>query len=281
MRYLILFAFITGCQYFQPKQKKPEIVIARVGEVKLTATSLSELTPDNASSIDSSIFAEKFVTDWIKKQLMIQRAAAVIDFNEAQIQNKVLDYQYALMVHELEKRYIESNLDDHIPEGEIVGYYSLNSENFILQEHLAKCLYFKIPQNAPQIWRLRKSLQSYPADATQLWQYAEQFAVKAFMEDSVWVKFDEVLLETPLKEISDKARFLKTNSTIELSDEDFTYFLRIFEYKLSGEVAPLEFVKESVADVIINKRKIALKKQLEKKIYEEAEQTNAFEVYYN
>ena len=105
--------------------------------------------------------------------------------------------------------------------------------------------------------------------------------MKAFVEDSVWVKFDEVLIETPLKDVNDKAAFLKTNSSVEVSDEDFIYFLKIFEYKTVGEIAPLEFIKESVSDIIINKRKIALKKELEKKIYEEAEQTNAFEIYSN
>jgi len=278
--FLIFISFI-GCQYFQPKQQAPEKIVARVGEATLSATSLSELTPINSSSEDSIVFAEKFVTDWIKKQLMIQRAQDVIDFNEAKIQNKVLDYQYALMVHELEKRYIETNLDENVSKEEIKGYYGLKSENFILQENLAKCLYFKIPENAPQVWRLRRSLKNYPADTTQLWEYAEQYAVKTFMEDSVWVKFDEVLLETPLKEISDKARFLKSNSSVEVSDEDFIYFLKIFEYRLIGEVAPLEFIKQRVEDVIINKRKIALKKELEKKIYEEAEQTDAFEIYRN
>ncbi|MEP5106885.1 MAG: peptidyl-prolyl cis-trans isomerase, partial [Ekhidna sp.] len=113
------------------------------------------------------------------------------------------------------------------------------------------------------------------------WEYANVHAVKAFVEDSVWIKFDEVLIETPLKDISDKTAFLKTNSSVEVSDEDFIYFLKIFEYKLIGEIAPLEFIKESVSDIIINKRKIALKVELEKKIYEEAEQSNAFEIFPN
>ena len=114
-----------------------------------------------------------------------------------------------------------------------------------------------------------------------MWEYANEHAVKAFVEDSVWVKFDEVLLETPLKEVTDKVAFLKANSSIVVSDVDFIYFLKIFEYKVVGEIAPLEFIKESVSDIIINKRKIALKKELEKKIYEEAVQTNAFEIYSN
>ena len=82
-----------------------------------------------------------------------------------------------------------------------------------------------------------------------------------------------------MRDVSDKAQYLKRNSYVEVSDEDFVYFLRIFDYKLVGEVAPLEFISESVKDVIINKRKISLKRELEKKIYDEAIRTNAFEIY--
>ncbi|WP_420316791.1 peptidyl-prolyl cis-trans isomerase [Ekhidna sp.] len=276
-----IFFTLAGCQYFQPKETSTKKVIARVGDKELEENSIKELIPANLSPLDSSVFVEKFVTDWVKKQLMISRAEQAIDFNEARIQKKVLDYQYALMVHELEQKYIDANLNEQVADDEIKAYYAEKSENFVLRQNLAKCIYFKIPSNAPDIWRFRRNLKNYPADTTQIWEYAGTHAVKAFIEDSVWVKFDEVLLETPLKDISDKSNFLKSNSSIEVSDEEFIYFLKIFEFKLIGEIAPLEFIKESVTDIIINKRKIALKKELEKEIYEEAEQTNAFEIYNN
>ena len=278
---VLISIFVFSCQYFQPKQEEPEKPIARVGDNILTQANLTELTPMGLSKADSIIFAEKFVIDWVKKQLMVKKAKEAINFNEAQIQNKVLDYQYALMVHELEKRYVEANLDEEVSKEEIISYYDEKSENFVLRQSLVKCLYIKIPRSAPQVWRLRRSLKNYSANTTQIWEYAEQNAVKSFMEDSIWVKFDEVLLETPLKEIANKTRFLRTNSSIEVSDENFIYFIRIFEYKLIGEVAPLEFIRESDADVIINKRKIALKRALEKKIYEEAAQNEAFEIFDN
>jgi hypothetical protein len=270
---------LASCQYFQPKEVSEEKVIARVGDKQLVQSNLSELIPANLSPSDSAIFVEKFILDWVKKQLMISRAEEAIDFNEARIQNKVLDYQYALMVHELEKKYIDANLNEAVSDQEIKVYYDEKAENFVLRQNLAKCIYFKIPSKAPNVWRLRRSLRNYPQDTAQIWEYTNQHAVKAFVEDSVWVKFDEVLVETPLKDVNDKAAFLKTNSSVEVSDADYIYFLKIFEYKVIGEVAPLEFIKESIADIIINKRKIALKKELEKKIYEEAEQTNAFEIY--
>lgn len=276
---LLTILIMAGCDYLQPKKEEPQRVIAKVGDSKLYEITLNELTPPNLSQIDSSKFAEKFVTDWIKKQLMIQQAEKIIDFNQSRIQSKVLDYQYALMVHELEEKYIDTHLNEEVADEEIERYYEEKSENFVLRQNLSKCLYFKIPSNSPQVWRLRRSLKNYPADTTALWEYADKYAVKSFTEDSVWVKFDDVLLETPLKDITDKAQFLKTNTNIESSDEEFIYFIRILEYRVVGEVAPITFIWESVKDVIINKRKIALKKELEKKIYDEALQTNAFEIY--
>jgi len=281
VRNILIFniLLLAGCQYFQPKEVTEEKIIAKVGEKKLVQSNLAELIPANLSPADSAVFVEKFILDWVKKQLMISRAEEAIDFNEARIQNKVLDYQYALMVHELEKKYIDANLNEDVRNSEIQAYYDEKAENFVLRQNLAKCIYFKIPSKAPNIWRFRRSLRNYPQDTTQIWEYANQHAVKAFVEDSVWIKFDEVLIETPLKNVNDKAAFLKTNSSVEVSDEDYIYFLRIFEHKVIGEIAPLEFIRESIEDIIINKRKIALKKELEKKIYEEAEQTNAFEIY--
>lgn len=280
-RILLFLTVITGCEYFQPKEDESVKIVAKVGEQELKEDNIASLIPSNISLKDSATFVEKFVDDWIKKQLMISKAKEAIDFNEAQIQQKVLDYQYALMVHDFEKRYIDRNINTEVSESEIQAYYDEKSNNFILRENLAKCLYFKIPASAPNLYRFRRRLRNYPSDSLDVIDYSNQFAVKAFLENKVWVRFDEVLQETPLKDISDRTRFLQTNASAESSDEDYIYFLRIFEYKLVGEIAPIEFVEGSIADIIINKRKIALKRELEKSIYEEAKSSNEFEIYTN
>jgi len=41
----------------------------------------------------------------------------------------------------------------------------------------------------------------------------------------------------------------------------------------------LEFVQEDIRNIIINKRKIALKRELEEKVYNDAEENDAFEVF--
>ena len=200
---------LSSCRYFQPKEKMSESIIARVGEKTLIESNLHGLIPANLSPSDSAVFVEKFVLDWVKKQLMISKVEEAVDFNEARIQNKVLDYQYALMVHEWEQKYIDANLNEEVSEIEIKEYYQQKAENFVLRQNLAKCIYFKVPAKAPNVWRLRRSLNNYPKDTIQIWEYANEHAVKAFVEDSVWLKFEEVLLETPLENVNDKSGFFK------------------------------------------------------------------------
>lgn len=277
--FLILFA---GCEYLQPRETDEQVkVIAKAGDQQLTEDNIIGLIPANISSKDSATFVAKFVDDWVKKQLMISRAKENIDFNEAQIRQKVLEYRYALMIHDFEKKYIDQKLNTEVTDVEIDDYYEKKSENFVLRQNLSKCLYFKIPAQAPNVNRFRRHLRNYPKDSLEVWDYSNQFAIRAFMDNSIWVIFDEVLLETPMKDVANKTQFLKTNSFVESSDEDYVYFLKVFEYKLIGEIAPIEFVKEDIYDIILNKRKIELKKELEKSIYEEAKASNAFEIYSN
>lgn len=275
-----IFASFVACQYLEPKEEKKEIIIARVGEEVLTKEDVNALLPGNTKLNDSSALVERFALDWIKKQLMIKRAEDEINFNEARIKNRVLDYQYALIVHEYEQSYIRKNIVKEVPEWEIKEYYREKSENFILRENLAKCIFVRFPKDVPNLRRFKKYFNNYPSeDSVAFWEYANKFSDKTFAEHQTWVKFEEILMETPLFDLNDKTTFLKKNSSIEVADDSFTYFIKILDKRTIGEVAPMQYISERIEDIIINKRKIALKKELEKRVYDEAVEQNAFEIY--
>ncbi|MCP4460490.1 MAG: peptidyl-prolyl cis-trans isomerase [Cytophagales bacterium] len=275
--FLIAFA---SCEFFQPKEDTNELPMARVNETNLYPSDMFGLIPKNLTSGDSLKFAEKFVDDWIKKQLMIARSQNEVDINEADIQRKVLDYRYALTRSAYEKKYIEENLDESVVESEIEEYYTEHSADFILKQNIVRCLFAQVSSEAPRLSDFKEDLERYPnIESENIIEYCTQFANKAFVEDSVWVDFDEVIAGTPLDQIIDKARILRTRSLLENSDENFTYYLRILEYKMVDEISPLEFVREDILNIIINKRKVSLKRELENKVYEDAAQSDAFEIY--
>lgn len=280
--WLISLVLIVGCGFFQPKGDSVEQPIASVYETNLYPSDMRGLIPENLDTEDSLKFAERFVDDWIKKQLMITRSQNEVDINEAEIQRKVLDYRYALTRSAYEKKYIVEHLDKSVTESEIKEYYSMHSEDFILKQNIVRCLFAQVPIEAPKKNSFKGRLKMYPHSKIEsIRAYCTQFVNRAFIEDSVWVDFDELITGTPLDQIVDKAKILRTRSFLENSDDHFTYYLRILEYKMVDEVSPLEFVREGVRNIIVNRRKITLKKKLENKIYEDAAKSNAFKIYTN
>ena len=66
---------------------------------------------------------------------------------------------------------------------------------------------------------------------------------------------------------------------METEDAQFKYFLKVEEYRISDNVSPLEFVREDIKNIIINKRKVQLAQKLEEDLYEKAKTNKEFEIF--
>lgn len=277
---LLFILTLASCEFFRPKEESAEKPLARVNETFLYPSDFTALIPTNLNSEDSTKFAQKFVDDWVKKQLMIARSEQEVDINEAEIQRKILDYTYALTRSAYERKYIEENLNEAVSDEQIQKYYKENAEDFILKQNIVRCLFAQVPKEAPRLNRFRKNLSEYPAHGlSELKEYCTQFANRSFVEDSVWVNFKEVIAGTPYDQSVDQMRLLRSRQQLENADDNYTYFLRILDYKMVDETSPIEFVREDIINILINKRKIALKRELEDKVYEDAAANDAFEIF--
>lgn len=279
-----IFPFVllltTSCEYFQQKIESEKVVVAKANDAILYLEDLEGLIPVGMNVNDSLVRTEKYVQNWIRKQLMISRALNEIQYNEADIDRKVLDYRYSLIVHEFEKYYIQSHLDQEISEAEIQQYYEEKSENFLLKQNIIRCLFAEIPKSSPGLSNFRRNIRGYPnASLEDITDYCFQYATNSFTDEDIWINFDEVANATPLKEVKNQVQFLESSTYSETSDEESVYFLRILEYKISDELSPLDFIRDDIESILVNKRKIALKKELEEAIYEEAKKNESFEIY--
>lgn len=285
--YLILLLLpIVSCDFLKLKSSEDnnaqQTPVARVFDTYLYKAELMGIAPDNLSEEDSAKLVEKYVDGWIKKQLLIARASSKIEFDEAEIDRKVLDYKYALMVHEYEKYEISQRLNKEVTEQEIQKYYNEKFENFLLKQNIIKCLFVKIPKDAPRISRIRGLLRGYPdSDMEEIKSYCFRFAVSSSLENEAWLNFDDVVKNTPLASIPNKVQFLKDNSFVESSDDQFIYFIKLLEYKISDQISPLEFIREDIVNIVVNKRKIELAKALQEEIVNEAQRNDEFEIYKN
>ncbi len=266
----------------QAAQEGVELIpVARVHDNYLYRQDLEGIIEPGISRADSASIMDRYVDSWIKKQLLINEAATKIDFDEAELERKALDYRYALMIYEFEKNHVNQKIDNDVSEEEIKTYYENNKANFELKQNIIKGIFAKVPQEAPRVGRLRSLFQDKLSSENreEIKSYCLSFASSYSMDDSVWYNFEEVIKNTPLISIPNKVQFLRENKFVETSDDLYVYLFKITDYKISDQMSPLEFVKDDITKIILNKRKVALTQKLKEEIYANAKKTKEFEIF--
>lgn len=285
---IVFISFISSCDLVEMKSdskiEEPEAPepIARVHNVYLYPDDLEGLVDRDISPEDSASRVERYVNSWIRNQLLIDEASTKMDFDEAEIERKILEYRYSLMGYEYQSYYINQNLNKEVNDEDILNYYEENIVNFPLRHNIIRGRIVKIPKAAPKVSDVKRWVRSSrEADLAELRKYCLTYATLYSLEDSLWINFDELVKNTPIAEVPDKVDFLKKNTYAEFSDEAALYFLKIDEYKVLNDVAPVEIVYDQIKNIIINRRKVELAKKLEEDVYERAKKNKEFEVYNN
>ncbi|WP_373521439.1 peptidyl-prolyl cis-trans isomerase [Aquiflexum sp.] len=282
--FLALMISISSCDLFKFKSledAEEDPIIASVGNHNLRKSELAFIKGETNTAEDSTNIAGRYVQSWIRKQLMIIEAGKSMSFDEAEINRKLLDYKYALMVYEFEKKYVEDNLSREITQKEIEDYYQANQANFSLKEIIVRTNFLKTDIAATaQNRNLEKLLRSNnPADGSALRDLASKQASNYFLEDSTWVRFEDIIINTPLANHANKVELLRNNKLIITDDERYRYYFKILEYKLQDQFPPLEFVRDEITKILTNRKRIVLVEQLQKEIYNRALENEAFTIY--
>lgn len=278
---LFLVVGLTGCKLKnQPEEEEARQPVARVTNTYLYHDELTGIVTQGILPSDSVSRVEAYINSWIRKQLLIQEASRKIDFNEAEIERKILDYRYSLIAYEYQSHYIKQNLDTAVSNAQIEAYYKENVDNFILKQNIVRATFIKVPKSAPKTNKIKDLIFSKrEKDIAELKSYCLSFSAAYHLSDSTWMVFDELVRNSPLAEIPNKIQFLKANPYYETSVDDYLYFFRVLEYRISDNISPLEFVRDDIRNIILNKRKVELARQLEDEVYNDALGKKEFQIY--
>lgn len=283
--FIVVSLIAVGCDFIKMRSDAGALdadrqLVARVGTAYLYRDELGGIVPAKIDAADSAARVEAYVDSWVRKQLLIQEATKKIDINEAEVERKILDYRYSIIAYEYQTLYIKENLDTAILPGEIEKYYQENIDNFILKQNIVRATFLKVPRNAPQVRKVKEMIFANTEEGkAQLKSFCLSFSAAYHISDSTWMIFDELVRNSPIVEIPNKVQFLKTNPYYETEDDNYLYFLKVDEYRISDNVSPLEFVRDEISNIILNKRKVELAKKLEDEVYNNALERNDFKIY--
>ncbi len=279
-RILVLFILSAGlvsCTGLENRNR--EKPLARVYEKTLYLSDIHDIFPENVSAADSAMILQNYVDKWVKKQVILQKAELNLTGEQKDVSEQLDEYRSSLLIYKYEQHLVAQKLDTVIIWEEVQEYFDENPSNFSLDENIVKCLFIKIPVEAPNLYRVRQLYRSErEEDIQQLESYCYQYAVKYDYFNEGWVPFESIASQLP-NEIRNPERYLSYNRYIEQQDSLYRYLVNIKEYQLAGTVAPLPYVEEKIRTIILNKRKVQFIRDLENNIYMDALNKGDFTIY--
>jgi hypothetical protein len=274
---VILIPVFTSCH--SKSRRQNENPIARAFDNYLYKSDLQGLIPPGTSPEDSSRLVKSYIELWIKKKAVVNKAEFNLTEAQKNIENLLDEYRTTLLTYEYEKQMVEQKLDTILSESQVQDYYNQYKQDFLLQDPIIKGVYFRILRTSMRLKEFRDLAHSYGDLAyKRLVDLGAQVAEYTDSFEENWLSFPLLMQRMP-GTVQDPKQFLQHYRYLEAEDDHFFHFARIIDYKLPGETAPLEYVKQEIRDVLLNKRKMEFLKQLEESIYNEAVIQNNVEVY--
>ncbi len=233
-------------------------VVASVGDATLSRSDLLEIMSERASVDDSATMADRAIKTWVREQALLYIAENNLTEAQKDVQAQLEEYRKSLLVYAYENAFILQKLDTLIPENEMRAYFDSNAHNFRLKRHIAKVKFVKVAEDAPRQAEVERWLKSdKEAEIDQLFEYCRTFAENFYLNNDVWLYVEELAKEVPLP-LDETAQFLKNAPFHKIEQDGFRYFVRVDEYRLSGDLSPYTLERRRVRDFILNKRKTEL-----------------------
>jgi hypothetical protein len=274
---VLMLSLLSGCKYFS-NSSSGDVVVANVGDKMLLRHELAAALQGGITKADSVNQAKDYIQRWVKQELMLQMAEENLAEDQKDVQHELDEYRSSLIIHRYLQQLIAQKLDTVVTAENIRQFYDTHPERFILEQHIVKAIYIEVPKNLAKVDQLKRWMNSLDdRSRTELEKYSFQYATKFDYFNENWIDFSQIRSRLPVS-ISNPDASLRRNSFIETYEGNKYYLAAIKDFRLKGDKAPFEFVKDRIANLILNNRKMAFIEELQKNIYQKGKKDNQFKI---
>ncbi|HET8809376.1 MAG TPA: peptidyl-prolyl cis-trans isomerase [Flavobacteriaceae bacterium] len=269
---------LSSCAYFE--EEVPKEAIARVNDTYLYRDDIAGLVSENISDSDSVLIVSNFIKNWATKQVLLDRAKLNLPKEtQKKFESLVKDYRQKLYIKAYKDALVAKNLDTAFTDNEIESFYIQNKEMFNLNENLIKLRYIHVSDSLSDFNEVKQQFIRFDKeDIKKLMDKALQFNSYSF-NDSVWVNEIKVYEQIKALNSENNSGLLKKSNFMQLEDSLGVYLIFVNDVLPRHEQAPLSYVKPTIEQILLHKRKLELAKKLEQEIKNDAFKNNQIEIY--
>jgi hypothetical protein len=270
--FLAVVLLLSSC--FNNKEGR---ILASVNEKNLMLEEVLEEMPIQIE--DSSFFVERYMNDWIRKQLMIYHAEINLSSAIQNYEKQIKEYRASLLIYAYQQELINQNFDTSISLKQVTDYYNQYNDEFKLSKNIFKGRFIVVDRLAPKLINLNKWYKSDAESSLEdLNDYCQQFAKEYYLEDDRWQYFSIFNQKLP-EYIIEESYFLENTKGVVFEDDNLRYYVFIKDYLINGSISPLEMEQEKIKNVLLNKNKIEYLKQLEDELYQNGLALKKIKIY--
>ena len=273
--FLALILILASCINNTEERK----AIAKVNNKILFEDDVKAILPEQLTKNDSLMFVNSFINKWARQQLLLQKAKINLDKEEESIDKLVQQYKQDLLINKYKEAIVKQELDTLVTQSDIDSFYSENKEIFKLNEELIKLRYIyfgKDVLNPDEFISLFKS-DDYKSNTKIIEQELELKSY--YLNDSIWIAYDDFIIKTPFLNKYDGSDFLKKNKFIHSEDSTGVYLVKVKDVLLRNEIAPISYVVPTIKQMILHKKKLELLRKIEETLIEDAIKNKNFQIY--
>lgn len=257
--------------------KNDDDVVARAYGNYLYRSEIADLVPEGATAEDSVIIVTNYVNQWLQQQVVLEKARKNVKKNfDKELQN----YKNSLLAYEYEQLVVAELLDTNVTDSEIESYYTTHQENFVLRFPLVRAFWVKMPKDNESVKKLRALMGKAKLsddDLMAIQRLAATSSVAADYDMDGWRPLYKFLSEVPVEAGGD-GLWLQGQRMVEASDDGCIYLAHIFEYRLAGAPSPMDYERESIKTIVLNKRKIDIIKHMQRDLLQKADAKGEIEI---
>ena len=283
MRNKIYIVFLvlsfSSCTFFF-KETDDRLKVARVNDTYLFYDDIKDLVSENTTKEDSILLVQNYINRWATQQLFVDGAMLNLSESQQASFNKLVNqYKNDLYTKAYIEALVKRSIDTAVTDEESKTYYQANEEVFKLNEDLIKFRYVHVDENIIDFNKIEQKFKRFnKSDKKELDSISVQFKSYS-LNDSIWIKVSQVINKISIITPGNKNELLKKSNFVQLKDSLGVYLMQINDVLLRGDTAPLEYLKPTIDQIVINQRKLELIKQLEKDITQDAIKNKQFEIY--
>jgi len=269
---------LTSCSFF--KTTDDRTLVARVNDSYLYEEDIKVLVAEGVSKEDSTFIVNGFINRWATQLLLVDGADRNLSEEKQENFEKLINqYKKDLYTKAYLEALVKKSIDTVISDDEAQEVYEANKETFKLNEELVRFRYITIPNNAINEDDIKDRFKRFNDDDKR---YLDSISVqfKSYsLNDSLWIQTSQIVNKISAVNSENKKELLKKSNFIQLKDSLDLYLVQIKDVLFQNDTAPLDYVKPTIEQIIINKRKLELIKKLEIDITKDAIKNKQFEIY--